>query len=763
MKLCLIWFMTFLGLVQAQNEWFLGKWTAKVDINVYTLENRSDGTYTFTANDSINPLYEELGTWTLNGTEFIQNWNDPATGEPTTATYLLEKLSDTAFNQSGGNLGEGFVFNFTKVTGTLTPSQGQGKPGTKPGTAAETTTTTETTTTPENPLSTQTATNPSGEVAASPVDPTVTAEFLVGEWLTLDGDLFVHFNRKPDGTYTSDISHLNGEVIFKEEGQWSLENNGYTETWQDQNTGETLTTAYVVERTSENAYRITGGNFGLKSYLYNRLETLGAVTPRTGWLVGSWWTTYGVDTHSFIFNPDGTYSFTLDPFNEDSKQSQGTWTLNNDQLALAGDLSVTYTLTKSGQYLYIAGGDYETDSAGQGEMFMASDDDVGPFNPFVSLALAGQYLQGNNTLTITAEGSNYGGTWLQDGVLYTLKDIQVSGDRVSLKTVGPDSKEYDWAFRFVNNGLLSSADFLGDSFFQKISETTLPTVNEILNFWTELEDFSNDDTLILLPDGSYVETNTYDQTFTTRGLYTLQDNQLTLDPDCSAPSTYTVTQAESQLLLSYTSGEDTYTTTYSAPNQTTYDYRFAQAALNQKQLAADNEAWLQKITTGPVVPGPSPLGGEIAADPNPDNHFEGATVFTEQEVYPYQSDYYMAYTTDGAFVQTSVSQQIIETMSSGGIYQDIDATKGSYYDKINRYFFANGRVYVYFESYTMAESIAYPPKPSVIRVWGKYKIENGQILIESDAGEPLSFELIYGNRKIRTDEECYDNLEFAAQ
>lgn len=96
-----------------EHDWFLGEWISYRGFDVYTLENLSDGTYTFTLNTD---QYVEIGTWQLSEGQLTQNWNDLTTGEATSATYDLEKLSDTAFNQSGGNLSEGFVFAYTKVT-----------------------------------------------------------------------------------------------------------------------------------------------------------------------------------------------------------------------------------------------------------------------------------------------------------------------------------------------------------------------------------------------------------------------------------------------------------------------------------------------------------------------------------------------------------------------------------------------------------------------------------------------------------------------
>jgi hypothetical protein len=102
-----------LAFAQDNQDWFLGKWVAEQGLDVYTLENFPDSTYTFAINTD---QYIETGTWQLGEGQLTQNWNDPNTSEATSATYTLEKPSDTAFNQSGGNLPEGFVFAYVKAT-----------------------------------------------------------------------------------------------------------------------------------------------------------------------------------------------------------------------------------------------------------------------------------------------------------------------------------------------------------------------------------------------------------------------------------------------------------------------------------------------------------------------------------------------------------------------------------------------------------------------------------------------------------------------
>jgi hypothetical protein len=741
MILLITWIITW-SPAQEDTSWFLGKWQAQQDGTLYTLTNNSDGTYTFTAGDT----YVETGTWTLNGSEFTQNWTDPTTGLPTSATYVLEKLSDTAFNQSGGNLDEGFVFNFEKV------SEGANPLGAKPGT--------------NTPQSEPETTTPETTTTSPPraVDPTVTRDWLIGEWVARVGSGTIQYwTNREDGTYSINTTNFKGETTSTEEGTWSLEDNRLTQTWQDAATGNTRTSPYTLERTSENALRFVGGNLSLYSLLYNRVTNAAGVTPVNSWLVGKWWTILGVDTVTWAFNPDGTYQTFIDSFSSEGQTGQGTWTLLNDQLSFTGDFSGGYTV----QYL----NDFSMYFVIDGENEIVQKMEEGPYDPFKPFQFSGQYIQENNTLTITYDGSSYGGTWLQNNQLFELVNIQTQDDILSLVAKGADRQEYPHSFRLDNNGLRQQGDFLLNPFFQKISETRLETSNELLdNVWLKTETYSNDDSLILLSDGRYQQLSYYDfngevSRSLTEGLYTLQGDALTLDPVCDGPSSYTVHQIENHLLLNFPGTDSTpVSLTYMAAPLTSVAYQLEQVKLYDEATAQANTEWEGRISLAPVhtTMGRIPPSGEISADPNPDNRFDGGTVFAEQEVYPYTSEYYYVYDTGGNYLQTSPTLQIIENMGTGPV-RDIDFSRGQFHDKLNTYFFPNGRTLTYFENYSAADITGYEPKPVITYTWGKYKIENNLISVESDAGEKYGYELLYGRRKLRSGETCYDNLEFAAQ
>jgi hypothetical protein len=775
MKSCVVWLIILFGFVQAQNEWFLGKWRAEVQGSVYTLENRSDGTYYFSGDDGINPLYEETGTWTLSGTEFTQNWNDPATGQPTTATYVLEKLSDKAFNQSGGNLGEGFVFNFTKVSGGLTASEPSNPLGAKPGTQTATTTDpleqledilTDPGTETSNPLDAQTSTTPetttletTPETTAPPpaVDPTVTPDFIVGEWLALEGSNIFLFKVRADGTYTWQISTWKGEVTYSEDAMWELENGRLKQTWTNAQTGLTETAYYEPERISENSMRWRGGNFSLDTVRFDRVVQ-GQLSPAVSWLVGYWTSIVGIDSWGFTFNADGTYRLSVSDFQQNTTSFQGNWKLEKDKLVLTGDKTASYTLTYLDDVSSYLMGEDLGDSI---NLFQKINQD--PRNPYQILSFVGQYIQQDYTLTITHDGAAYNAAMLFKDTL-TPYSATASGDTLQLMDA---QGQLVYTFRLNTNGLKVDNSFSLNPYWQKISESTLSTSNELVSYWLQTERFTQDDDLLLLPDGRYRQSQYFELAGqltggATEGLYTLNGDELTLDPQCSAPSTYKIKQVQNHLLLGGSGGFEgdnkLSVITYMAAPLTSIDYQLAQTKLRDDIEAKINTEWEEKIALAPVNTsiGRIPPTGEISVDEFPQDIFSGATVFAEQELYPFQSDYFYFYDKNGAFRSGTQGMMIIDP----GFADQIDSTKGQYYDKLNRYFFPNGRTMTYSESYLDATTIAYPPTPNVKFFWSKYKIEDNKIIIGEGDSQTV-YELINGRRHIRLGEDCFENLKFS--
>jgi hypothetical protein len=114
MRKALVLIILLFGGAQAQN-WFLGEWSSSSGVSTISLKNYPNGTYTFDTNDFFKGNYHEEGSWKLTGNTLTQAWTDE-TGQAQQVDYTLERVSDTFFKQSGGNL-NGTVFEFFKVTG----------------------------------------------------------------------------------------------------------------------------------------------------------------------------------------------------------------------------------------------------------------------------------------------------------------------------------------------------------------------------------------------------------------------------------------------------------------------------------------------------------------------------------------------------------------------------------------------------------------------------------------------------------------------
>ena len=420
------------------------------------------------------------------------------------------------------------------------------------------------------------------------------------------------------------------------------------------------------------------GNFGLKTYLFHRVLP-NKISPVSSWLVGYWSSIVSLNTWGFVFQPDGSYTLTVADFQNRSQTFNGNWRLERDQLLLTGDKTATYTFNYVDDLsTYISGEDLGDTI----NLFQKINQE--PRDPYQILSFVGQYIQQDSTLTLKWDGTTYGGIWLQKDQLYSIVNTQAKGDTLSFTARGEDGQEYAHTWRLDNNGLRDSSSYtIFTPFFQKISESILSVPNQLRGYWIQTERFSQDDDLLLLPDGRYRQSHYFDisgqvSSSTTEGLYKLENNQLTLDPTCSGPSTYLIKQVQNHLLLGGSGGFDgdnkLSVITYIAAPVTSIEYQLAQAKLRDEIEAKINTEWEQKIALAPVNTniGRIPPSGEISADPFPEDIFTNATVFAEQQLYPYTSDYYYVYDTGGNYIQTSLNSQIIENMSSAGVKQDID-------------------------------------------------------------------------------------------
>jgi hypothetical protein len=584
----------------------------------------------------------------------------------------------------------------------------------------------------------------------------ISKEWLTGSWLARDKQTIYLIDVSENGTYAFKIANWKGEITYNETAKWELINGRMKQTWKNASSGLTEVSFYEPERVSDGTMRWRGGNFALKTILFHRVKP-GQISPLSGWLVGTWNTLAGFESYTFEFRADGRFAFTKAAgLTSQAETGEGNWSFTKGVLTFTSGSTGIYTVQPYDDVSFNA----TTASDSSGLLFQRLNTE--PRDPFKLLNFAGQYLQQDTTLTISGNGEAYQAKLLVQGNTFTLNG-QATGDTLELMDASGKSL---YKLRLDNNGLRDTNLYkVSNKFYQKISETTLATPNKLVGYWLKTEDFSQDDDLLLLPDGRYRQTAYYTlvgrtSQSVTEGLYKIAGEKLTLDPTCAGPSTYALKQTQNHLLTSFTSSLDSreIITTYMAAPATSIDYQLGQAKIRDALEAQINAQWMQKIALGKVNTrlGRIPPNNEISVDPSPNDVFANSSVFAENQIYPYQSEAFYYYDFDGNFRSTTPGMLILDPNLS----KRINLTRGQYHDKLNTYFFPNGRTISYFESYLTAKSIAYPPQPTQKFSWNKYRIQ-GEKIIVGEGKNALTYELINGRRHVRLGEQCFENLKFS--
>ena len=584
----------------------------------------------------------------------------------------------------------------------------------------------------------------------------ISKEWLTGSWLARDGSTIYLFDVSANGTYTWKIAKWNGEVVYSETAKWELVNDRLKQTWKNTNSGLTEVALYEPERVSDGTMRMRGGNFGLSTILLHRVNT-NQISPLSGWLVGTWTTLAGIEGFTFELRADGRFAVQKEAgLSGQAESGEGNWTFEKGVLALSGDFAITYNVRPYDDLGFNAMS--ATDS--NGLLFKRSNAE--PRDPFKALRFAGQYIQRDTTMTVTAKAEAYEVNLLVKGDTFTLTG-RAAGDTLE---VSDANGKVLYQLRLDNNGLRDIDLYkVSNTFYQKVSETTLKTPNKLVGYWLQTEGFSQDDDLLLLPDGRYRQTAYYQlagktSSSITEGLYKIAGGKITLDPTCAGPSTYALKQVQNQLLTSFTSSFDgkEVITTYLAAPASSIEYQLAQVKIRDAFEAQINARWMQKLALGKVnlKIGRIPPTSEISLDPNPNDVFANSSVFAESQLYPYQSEAFYYYDFNGNFRSTTPGMLILDKNLAG----TINLSRGQYHDKLNTYFFPNGRMITYVESYLTAKSIAYPPQPTQKFSWNKYRIQGEKIMV-GEGKNALAYDLIDGRRHIRQGEQCFENLKFS--
>jgi hypothetical protein len=584
----------------------------------------------------------------------------------------------------------------------------------------------------------------------------ISKDWVSGSWLARDGSNVFLLEVLPNGSYNWKIAKWNGEVTYSETAKWELVNERLKQTWKNAQSGLTEVAFYELERVSDGTMRWRGGNFGLNTVLFHRVKA-NQISPLSGWLVGTWTTLAGFESYTFELQADGRLAYKKEAgLTSQAESGEGNWTFQKGVLTFTGDLTGTYNVRPYDD----TGFNATTATDSNGLLFKRSNSE--PRDPFKPLNFSGQYIQQDTSLTITGKGDAYVAKFLVQGNTSTLTG-RAMGDTLELSDA---NGKVLYQLRLDNNGLRNTNLYqISNKFYLKIAETTFATPNKLVGYWLQTKRFSQDDDLLLLPDGRYRQTKHYElvgrtSTYATDGLYKIVGGQITLDPSCEGPSTYSLKQAQNQLMTSFTSSFDgkEITTTYMAAPATSIDYQLAQVKIRDALEAQINAQWMQKIALGKVNTrmGRIPPNAEISVDPNPEDVFANSSVFAENQLYPYESEAFYYYDFDGNFRSATPGMLILDPNLS----KRIDLTRGQYHDKLNTYFFPNGRMITYFESYLTAKSIAYPPQPTQKFSWNKYRIQ-GEKVIVGEGKNALTYDLINGRRHIRQGEQCFENLKFS--
>jgi hypothetical protein len=585
---------------------------------------------------------------------------------------------------------------------------------------------------------------------------TISKEWLSGSWLARDGSKVFLLEVLGNGVYTWKIAKWNGEVVYSETAKWELVNERLKQTWKSAQSGLTEVAFYELERISDDTVRWRGGNFGLNTILFHRVKA-NQLLPLSGWLVGTWTTLAGFESYTFELQADGRLAFNKEAgLTSQAESGEGNWTFEKGILTFTGDVPGTYNVRPYDDVSFNA----TTAANSSGLLFKRSNAE--PRDPFKTLNFAGQYIQQDTTMTITGKGEAYTAKLLVQGNSSTLTG-RATGDTLELSDA---NGKVLYQLRLDNNGLRNTNLYqISNKFYLKVAENTLNTPNKLVGYWLRTKGFSQDDDLLLLPDGRYRQTAHYELAGSTsisiaEGLYKMVGGKITLDPSCAGPSTYALKQVQNHLLTSFTSGFDgkEIISTYMAAPASSIEYQLAQVKIRDALEAQINEQWMQKIALGKVNLniGRIPPTSEISLDPNPNDVFANSSVFAENQLYPYQSEAFYYYDFDGNFRSTTLGMMILDKNIAG----TINSSRGQYHDKLNTYFFPNGRMMTYFESYLTAKSIAYPPQPTQKFSWNKYRIQ-GEKIIVGEGKNALTYDLINGRRHIRQGEQCFENLKFS--
>jgi hypothetical protein len=567
------------------------------------------------------------------------------------------------------------------------------------------------------------------------------SESFMGEWIAFNGtiggqviEIRAVFN--PDGIYTWDLSHPSNGASSSEKGNWTFENNRIILQPLESSTDNPLTAeTYLYEQVSDNSFRMSGGNFGLVSLLFEKSD---GQENNTAWLLGDWGAVVGSSQIGLRFFEDGSYEQASLGASGSEESFQGTWSLEGNTLTLSSADTTTYAVSTGSDGMWM---EWEKDG---NTVFLQRPDGYARPNVSGNASLAGQYVSEDTTLVITENGDDYKGSLLYLGQQVPV-EVLLENTQTTL-TYTLEGQTQTLVAAVENNALRVSSTGI-DILWRKQSETPLPQPEGLIGEWIlDYDSVNASSSLTFLPDGHYLYQTSLDgYTTNERGTYEVAGSQMNFLPLCGEPYSREVQQVNNHLITS--EGGSLKAFIFEPISNET-------VVLGNEQVQAEAQAWLEQIVLAPATADAVQPGGNIPVDPNPATILADAQTFAEQELYFVRSSYWYTFDDSGAFIQRNIASSSVDGNET------LDSGQEQYFDKTEFYFFPNSRAFLRFELYANADLTTSPPTPLIQGSWGRYTIQDDTLSFKSDEGEQLELSLLEARRLLNWDSECYENTKW---
>lgn len=549
---------------------------------------------------------------------------------------------------------------------------------------------------------------------------------------------------RADGTFSERHATFGSAEVRLEEGEWFVSEDGAADQFVVESTnqnGEFKRRRYILEQVGNNGFRLSAGDAKVSSFLYERATPFEAINEEyvSRWMLGRWDT---VASDAFFFIEDGTYEmYEIFSFQEPEGEpaETGQWSAFADTMIIQPDgeaiANTTYTIQEvTHRYFEL------TDGASSDPLHKMQRTKV--FPPDSMSDFEGQYIARSTTINVSKDNADsYSAEIMRNGsIIQAMGKIDANGHLV----LTGDERRYEPLVPHFNS--LSSSNIFLPKWLIKMSTSGLPQAENLHGLWIDIDEPAPSERWFL-PDGRYVHTQSLGQT--EEGRYTVNDDAITFTPTCGASTDVSYILAGNQLV--FPSDFDTYTFHYvplKLPDIV--------AAMNERDEQEATANFEFANTTAPLglmsVDFTSSVTAEISADENSNDLFADAVVFAGGQLYtlPQTTLYYHD-------VGHSTLVPVNTTICNVGSCVGLDLTE-SWQDKFHYWFFPNGRVQYYSENYLNPVEVN-PPIPTITRSWGKYKVEDETIVIETDTGEAIRFELTLGRRQALLDGACYQNAQ----